>query len=317
MCTAIALCAPRRCFGRNLDLEYSMGEGLVLCPRRFPLPFRHLPEMAQHAAFLGMACVKDGFPLYFDAVSEHGLCMAALNFPHFCAYHAAKEDAVNVASFELIAYVLASCRTFSQARTLLSRIRLTDDAFSPALPPSPLHYMLSDGEHSLVIESCADGLHLYDNPSHVMTNSPPFPYHMQRLSDFMGVTREEPRCRFGGDLPLLAYSRAMGAMGLPGDLSSSSRFVRAAFARANSDAGEQTDAAVQLFHLLDFVAFPRGLARLEDGRFEYTLYACCMDAAAGAYYYKKYESCKVLRAAISGKDAQRSVLIHPRAQPVQ
>lgn len=299
MCTAIALTAGQHYLGRSLDLHASLGERVILCPRRFPLPLRHLPILPHHHAFIGMAHVQDGFPLYYDAVSEHGLAMAALNFPHFCAYHDMHPSRKNLAPFELIPYVLGTCKTLAKARAVLESITLCDTAFSPECPNTPLHFILASAEGCLVIESMEDGLHVYDNPAGVMTNSPPFPFHMQRLADFMGLTSEPPSNRFSPALPLRAYSFGMGALGLPGDLSSSSRFVRAAFARANSPDGEN-DGANQLFHLLDFVSMPRGCVRLEDGRLEYTVYTSCMSLETGIYYYKTYENSAVRSASLSG-----------------
>ena len=309
MCTAIYSQDGGALFGRNLDLECSLGERVVFCPRGFPLPLRTLPDIAQHAALLGMAHVADGQPLFYDAVSEHGLAMAGLNFPGFCTYHETKEGALNLAPFELIPYVLGTCRTLEEARTLLRRVSLTDAAFSPALPNTPLHFMLASQEGSLVIESTADGLHIYDNPAQVMTNSPPFPWHIQRLSDFMGLSRNPAENRFSPALNLRAYSRGMGAMGLPGDLSSSSRFVRAAFARANSACPQNVSPVSHFFHLLDFVAMPGGCVRLEDGRDEITVYSSCMDLEKGIYYYKTYESSTLRKAEIAAMDPQGNALV--------
>lgn len=310
MCTAIALTTSDHYFGRNLDLEITYDERIVLCPRAFPIPLRHLPPMTLHAAMLGMAHVQDGFPLFYDAVSEHGLAMAALNFPHFCAYHAPCRDADNVAPFELIAYVLGSCRTLEEARACLSRVNLTDTAFSPAQPNTPLHFMLASREGCLVIESGEDGLKVYDNPAQVMTNSPPFGYHMQRLCDFMNLSCDPAQNRFSPSLPLRAYSRGMSAMGLPGDLSSSSRFIRAAFARANSVCGPDEASSVgQLFHLLDFVAMPRGCMRLDDGRYEITVYSSCMNLERGIYYYKTYEDSNVRKVEMRKEKAAGTQLV--------
>lgn len=291
MCTAIYLSGGAGCFGRNLDLERSYGESPVLFPRNCPLPLHHLPALDHHASILGMARMESNFPLFFDAINEHGLAMAGLNFPDFCVYSPVDPKRKNLAPFELIPFLLGTCATLSQAEAMLRDICLCDTAFSPALQNTPLHFMLCSREGARVIERTADGLKIYANPIGVMTNSPPFPYHLQRLADFMGLSCAPAQDRFGGDYPLHAYSRGMGAIGLPGDLSSSSRFVRAAFARANSRCPQETTARVmQLFHLLDFVAFPRGSVRLADDQDEITVYSCCMDLKDKTYYYKTYDN---------------------------
>ena len=77
MCTAITYKTQDTYFGRNLDLELSYGEEVVITPRNFPLAFRHLAPLTTHFAIIGMATVapSDGqpYPLYYDAINEHGL----------------------------------------------------------------------------------------------------------------------------------------------------------------------------------------------------------------------------------------------------
>ena len=93
-------------------------------------------------------------------------------------------------------------------------------------------------------------------------------------------------------LPLEAYSREMGAMGLPGDLSSASRFVRGAFVKLNSRCGEgEEESVAQFFHILNAVAQQRGCVRLGEGRYERTIYSCCCNIDRGIYYYNTYENC--------------------------
>lgn len=273
MCTAISL--PGGFFGRTLDLHQSPGERVCRLERGQKLPLRCAEAAVVRSSILGMAHESKGTPLFYDAMNEHGLAMAALRFPDLCAYHAPQEGKVNLAPFELIPYVLSSCASLMEAKALLSRVSLADVAFSPALPNTPLHFMLADSQGSLVVESTADGLHLYDNPAGVMTNSPDFPWHVQHLS----LRAHRP----GGDC----------AAALPGDVSSASRFVRAAYARAHSAAPKGTSGAMQLFHLLDFVCIPRGLTLGEGGKLPYTVYACAMDLDAKAYYYRTYQDGRI------------------------
>ena len=172
MCTAMHI---HGCFGRTLDLEHTYGEQVVLTPASFVLPMRHRPALTHHYAILGMAVVADGFPLYYDGVNECGLAMAGLNFPHSAVYAPARNDGQDVASFELIPYVLGGCATVAEAKEALADIRVCDTAFSAAFPPTGLHWMVADATASIVVESTAEGLQVYHNPIGVMTNEPPFP----------------------------------------------------------------------------------------------------------------------------------------------
>ncbi len=291
MCTAVAWKGKGRYFGRNLDLEGSFGESVVVSPRNLPLSFRRAGEMKSHHALIGMAIVQENFPLYFDAVNEYGLGMAGLNFPKNAAYLSDMGGALNVTPFEIIPFVLGKCKTLSEARELLSRVNLVNIPFSAQLPLTPLHWMISDGAESLVAEPTAEGLKLYENPVGVLTNNPPFPMQQNRLSDYMFLTPNEPAPRFGEGYGMENYSRGMGSIGLPGDFSSAGRFVRAAFVRDSLVAGEtEREEVGGFFHILKSVAVPRGCMCLKEGVYEETVYSSCCDLDGGKYYYTTYSN---------------------------
>ena len=283
MCTAISYRNNTHYFGRTLDYERSYGEEVVLMPRNFPLPFRQLPTSESHHAILGMAHVENGYPLYYDAMNEKGLCMAGLNFVGFAAYNGQNRD--RVAPFEFIPWILGQCETVAQARVLLTHTALTETDFSDRLPASRLHWLIADREEAITVESMADGLHIHDNPAGVLTNNPPFPEQMRHLAGFGHLSPLPQQNHFPIDLR--PVSRGMGAVGLPGDLSSPSRFVRAAFTALHSLCDE-SEGISQFFHLLGSVEQVKGCCRLEDGSLEHTIYTACCDTARGIYCYTTY-----------------------------
>lgn len=294
MCTAVSYKTNSHYFGRNLDLYYSYNETVAVTPRNYPLRFRRMPTLESHYAMIGMATVVDGYPLYYEATNEAGLSVAGLNFPGNATYFPYTEGMDNVTPFELIPWVLGQCKNVGEAKYLLARINLLDEDFSEELPLSPLHFMISDKERSIVAQSVAEGMKIYDNPTHVLTNNPPFDYHMLNLQNYMGVTAAPPVNRFSDELELEPYSLGMGGMGLPGDMSSASRFVRAAFVRLNSVSDRSEDDSVaQFFHILQSVAQPRGCTAVEDGRHEYTLYSSCCNTDTGVYYYTTYGNSRI------------------------
>ncbi len=294
MCTAVTYTTKDFYFGRTLDIECSYGEEVTVTPRRFPLRFRHTAGSENHYALIGMACVADGYPLYYDAVNEKGLCMAGLRFAGNAVYGKVEHGWENVAVFEFIPWLLGRCASVAEARKCLGRVKLTDTPFSAALPPAPLHWMIADRGGAMSVEAVADGLRVYDNPVGVLTNNPPFPEQLSRLNDYMYLSPREPANTFSDALTLTRYSRGMGAIGLPGDLSSASRFVRAAFVRANSRSDDTEEASVsQFFHILGTVEQPRGCCVLDDGTHEITLYTSCCNAERGIYYYTTYDNRRI------------------------
>lgn len=292
MCTAVAYQGKDFYFGRTLDLECSYEEKVTITPRNYPFSFRFLPPLHRHYALIGIAHVEPGCPLYYEAVNEKGLGMAGLNFPGSAHYHPERHELDNVASFEFIPWVLTQCASLMEARALLKRINIVDVAFSPSLSPASLHWMIASREGALVVESTNDGLQVYDDPVWVMTNEPPFPFQMLNLTNYMNVSSQPPTNRFAPDLDLRPYCRGMGGIGLPGDLSSPSRFIRAAFTRMNSvcDPSCEGSCVSQFFHILGSVAQQRGCVKLESGELEMTLYTCCCNADKGIYYYTTYEN---------------------------
>lgn len=314
MCTAITYKTKDHYYGRNLDLEYSFDLGVTITPRNHPFNFRKVGTMAQHFAIIGIATVKNGFPLYFDATNEKGLSMAGLNFPenaHYLPYCQGKD---NVPPFELIPWLLGQCSSVAEVEDLLKNVNILDEDFSPELPLTPVHWLIADSERSITVEAVKDGLKIYDNPVGVLTNNPTFDYHMFNLNNYMQLSNDEPQNTFGGAsaaLSLKLYSRGMGALGLPGDASSMSRFVKAAFVKLNSLSGtSEAESVSQFFHILQAVAMPRGFVHIGKDLFEITVYTSCCNATRGIYYYTTYENSQICAVDMHKENLEASALIY-------
>lgn len=294
MCTAVTYRTKDNYFGRNLDLEYSYHETVSVTPRNYPFHFRKMGDMMEHYAMIGMAYVVDGYPLYYDATNEKGLSMAGLNFPGNADYKPEAEDKDNVAPFEFIPWVLGQCATVSDAKERLANINLVQINFSEKLPLSPLHWIIADKDGAITVEAVKEGLKIYDNPVGVLTNNPPFDMQMFQLNNYKSLSVHEPENHFAKGLELTTYSRGMGAMGLPGDLSSASRFVKAAFTKMNSVSGDsESESISQFFHILGAVEQQRGCVWMGENQYELTIYSSCCNADKGIYYYKTYENSQI------------------------
>lgn len=291
MCTAVSYKTKDFYFGRTLDYESTFPTHITVMPRRYPLKFRHGGTMSVHHALIGMAYVVGDYPLYYDGMNEKGLCMAGLNFVGNAVYRSPAPEGDNICQFEFIPWILGQCATVAEARSLLSRIRITDTPFSAELPVAQLHWIIADRQEAVTVESVAAGVMVYNNPVGVLTNNPPFPQQLFRLNDFMHLSAGAPENRFSDRLDLRPYSRGMGAMGLPGDLSSPSRFVRASFVKMNSVSGDsETESVGQFFHILGSVEQVRGCCQVGEGEYERTLYTSCCNGDRGIYYYTTYEN---------------------------
>lgn len=294
MCTAISFTTNNHYFGRNLDLEYSYVETVTITPRNYPFKFRHQKTLFSHFAMIGIAYVCDGYPLYYDAVNERGLGIAGLNFPKYAEYKPFVQCKDNITPFELIPWILGQCETVADAEGLLSNMNILNEAFSEELPISPLHWLISDKNSSIVVEAMQDGLNVYENPVGVLTNSPSFDMQLFHLNNYMALKNTPPKNHFSKDVDLSRYSNGMGALGMPGDWSSQSRFVRASFVKMNAVCGDsETESVSQFFHILGSVEHQRGCVILENGLHEITIYSSCCNADKGIYYYKTYENSQI------------------------
>ena len=268
--------------------------------------------MKTHYAIIGIAAGIDGYPLYYDACNEKGLAIAGLNFAGNAVYREVEEDMINITPFELIPYLLGKCASVAEAREELSKINLVNINFADELPLSPLHWMMSDEKEAIVIEPMADGLKVFENPVGVLTNNPPFDKQLFYLNNYRNLSNKNPENTFGGDFNLDEYSRGMGGMGLPGDLSSASRFAKVAFTRANSYSDSDEASSVgQFFHILGSVEQQNGCTFIADpDLYEYTIYTSCYNTNKAILYYRTYHNSQITAVDLNKEDLESDELIN-------
>lgn len=291
MCTSILLNGKNPIFGRNMDLYYQIELSVVIMPRNHEIKFRSAGDMKSHYAMIGMGMVKDDYPLFYEAVNEYGLGCAGLDFPGNAYYTDVMDpEKKNISPFELIPFILSSCKSVAEAVALLEKTHITALDFSPDMPLSPMHWHIADSSGSFVFEVTKRGQIIYDNPIGVMTNNPSFDFHLSNLSQYMNLTAENPLSSFL-EKGIRPFSFGQGAFGLPGDFSSASRFIKAAFLVSNSDF-EENDIS-QFFHILDSVAMVKGSVLTPDGNYDMTVYSCGVDLKKGIYYYKTFGNSRI------------------------
>lgn len=310
MCTAVDFKSNSHYFGRNLDLEIRYNESVTVTPRNYVFKYRERESERAGYAMIGMATVMQDYPLYYDATNEFGLSIAGLNFVGN-AYFAKEtvEGKTNIAPFELIPYLLRRCKTIGECERELENINLVDITFMPGLQNAQLHWMISDGERCITVEFMQEGMRIFENPVGVLTNNPPFNYQMMNLNNYINLSNDEPTNRFSDKLEFNVYCKGMGAIGMPGDMSSSSRFVRAAFMKLNAVKPEsEEDSVGQMFHILGSVECPEGAMKVGD-KYEKTQYTSCCNTEKGIYYYRTYENSQICAVNMHNEDLDGENLV--------
>jgi len=312
MCTACNYMADNHYFGRNFDYEISYNERVTITPRNYELEFKKISNIKTHYAIIGIAAGIDEYPLYYDACNEKGLAIAGLNFEGNAVYRDYTDDMINITPFEFIPYLLGTCESVNEVKVLLSQVNLVNINFSKDLPLSPLHWMICDENEAIVVEPLEDGLKVYDNPVGVLTNNPCFDKQVFYLNNYIGLSNKNPDNTFGDGVDLKEYSRGMGAIGLPGDLSSSSRFVKASFTRANSYCdNDNLEGVSQFFHILTSVEQQRGCTFIGDpDLYEYTIYSSCYNTNEGVLYYKTYYNSQISAVKLGNENLDSDELIN-------
>lgn len=291
MCTAVTYKTKDCYFGRTLDYDTSYNEEVIITPRNYPFNFIEEGNINTHYAIIGMATLNNNYPLYYDAINEKGLAIAGLNFVGNTVYNEKTIGKNNITQFEFIPWILSRCSTVKEAKELINKMNFLNVPFSEDLPLAELHWLITDSKESITVESLKEGIKIYENPVGVLTNNPTFDKQLFALNNYMHLSNKEPECKFSKDYKLKRYSRGMGAIGLPGDLSSQSRFIRASFVKLNSISKDtEKESVSQFFHILNSVDQQRGCCDIENGKYEITLYTSCCNINKGIYYYTTYDN---------------------------
>lgn len=283
--------------GRTLDFDCHFNEQVILTPRLFPYRWKNGSTTQSHEAVLGMGMVADNFPLYAEAINESGLYMAGLYFQGYAHYIPRLHDGTGISPVELIPYILTHHQTVASAREELVDAHLTNEPINPNLPLSPLHWFLADktGTAIVIEQTAAHGLVIYDNPAKVLTNNPEFSFHLENLKRYQHLSPTQP---VGDPIFGAPTGRGWGQLGLPGDPTPASRFVRAAYLVAHADKPATTPAAVnQVFHILDSVKLVAGSTKTESGVNDTTLYAAVLNLEDFEYYYTTEQNRTITRIA--------------------
>lgn len=248
---------------------------------------------AEHAA-IGVAAF--GTDSIMDGFNDAGLTAAAFYFTGWAEYAPAADTpaARSVNPADLVHWLLTNCATVADVRARIADVSVVDttvDGWGPTAPP--FHYLVLDADGTaIVIEPRGGALVVTDNPYGSMANAPDFQYHLTNLGQYLEVRPDGSLSAQFGDHTVRGFGAGAGGLGLPGDFTSPSRFIRATFFSANHETPADAPAGIQeVFHILNQFDIPRGAVTGElDGTptIEWTLATVARSPGTGDYYFRTY-----------------------------
>ena len=229
-----------------------------------------------------------------DGMNEAGLTVGALFFPGFAKYQEVKADElpVTVSNVDLVNYILSNFKTVDEVREAMPKIRVVRNAEIEKEfgTPLPLHHVVSDATGASIVIEYMDGqLSMTDNKVGAMTNSPEYSWHLLNLRNYANLAPHDVRPREIDGVSLAPFGAGSGMLGLPGDFTPPSRFVRAvAFVNTMVAAKDAADAVSAASVMLNNFDIPKGLVREggpEDFHLGYTQWSVIADMSHKVYYY--------------------------------
>lgn len=293
MCTSLTFSSQNSYFlARTMDFAFELHGYPIFIPENYCLNSDLGNHFKTKYSFIGMGRKLTEYTLV-DGLNNQGLGIAALYFAGEAVYadHKKGNNMVNLGPHELVNWILGNISSCSDLKEQLSRINIVQVPNSLLNIVVPLHWIISDkyGE-CYVLESRNDGIHLIENKVGVMTNSPEFEWHVKNLSNYVNTQPGPHSEKKYNNYISHPFGPGSGAIGLPGDYTSSSRFVRTTFMReySNKDISD-LDALNTLIHIMNTVDITKGVKLKEDGEIDYTQYRSYMNLSALTYYVQKYE----------------------------
>ncbi len=298
-CTGMLLKSPNNeiVTGRTVEFGVNLDISLAVIPRNFSfvgkVPGGNGLKYTSKYAVVGCYCFDD--PVVMDGINEMGLVAAAFYFPGYAEYaQVAKSNQASALSpVEFPNWILTQFATIEEVREGIDSVCIAPTVLPGwGNSPPPMHYIVYDRSgNSLVIEPINGTFSVYENPIGVITNSPTFDWHMTNLCNFINLSPYDAETVRMRSIPLSPFGQGSGMVGLPGDFTPPSRFVRAALF---STLAVPTEKLInQTFHLLNQFDIPLGSVRERAQKkpyYDFTLCTTVKDPKFLKYYYKSYEN---------------------------
>jgi len=244
-----------------------------------------------------------GFPLVFDGVNEKGLSAGLFYFPTSAKYmpYTAADSGKTLAPWELGSWMLENFASVEEVRANISNVVVPAVVYAEWGFAPEVHFIVQDASgQSIVLEYVGGKLNIHDNPLGVLTNSPTFDWHMTNLRNYVNFSMTNAAPVKVGSVTLKPFGQGSGMLGMPGDFTQPSRFVRAvAFCQTVFPSKTGEHAVVEAFHVLNQFDSPKGAAREhekdEHGNVlaDYTIWTSASDLKSKRFYFRTYDNSQI------------------------
>lgn len=292
MCTGISLTSKEQHYywGRTQEFDMTLVYAGLVIPRNYTVDATLSKITSVYAAAgIGM----EEYPVLVDGVNEKGLAGGSFYFANYQQY--ASEADIKAANKlalrgqEFVTWALLNCGSVAE---LKERANL-EVAIADVENSFPQHYVFQDTTGaSIVIEpSIKNGFKIFDNTVGIFTNNPPFDWHLTHLQQFVGLSDTAKEGITIGQETVFSPGKGSGLIGIPGDFTPASRFVRATFLKHLSETVNDQEVINHLFHLLNTSDIPKGVVKTtgSEGK-QYTQYTSAYDLEKGLVYFHHYDN---------------------------
>ena len=282
--------------GRTLEFAQKLNSDAVVIPRNYqytgntPSEINGLKWKTVYAVAGANFC---GEPHVMDGVNEKGLSGGTFYFPGFTGYQTFEKAKASstLAPWQLLTWILTSFKDIEEVKAAISKVIVYNAVFPPWKATMPLHYIITDVKGGSIVIEYVDGkLNIYDNPTGVLTNAPDFKWHLTNLNNYIKMSPQAGTARSVNSRKLFPLGQGSGMLGLPGDFTPPSRFVRVFFFAASSLPQKDGESAVfHLFHILNNFDIPVGTVRSEENKissFDRTEWTSACDLKSRYFYYR-------------------------------
>lgn len=302
---------------RTMDFGFELNANPVICPRHYE--WKSDFEEREYSGKYGFVGAGKYLDKYFfaDGVNEHGLSCASLYFPFEAVYNKeAIEGKRAIAPHELPLLILTEYKSIAELEANINDICLVETIVPLLGVVTPLHWIVTDTTgRTVVIEPTDAVLRIKKNPIGVMANSPELEWHLKNLNNYINLTPKQVNNKQVGDQTIYPFGQGTGTLGLPGDFTPPSRFVRAVYFKAAITPAENEEQAVRnCWQVLSTVRIPKGIVMQSNGEYDYTQYVSAMCSESKTYYFSNYDNNRIQQVKLT--DEILNNLVEPKVLKV-